>query len=516
MLTAKQQVAIPYTMPPPVGGLNARDSEALMPETDALELDNWFPDATSVDVRKGYSSFATFTGDCESVLLYHGAADAVFVGVDATDNAIINATSGGAISTAVVGGSGSTVQSLTNVRFDYVNFANTAGQYLLAVNGANTPLQYNGSAWSASTLSGTGLTVTDIHTLAVYGERVWLVGDGFDVWYLATDAIAGTATRLNLGSLFTKGGSLSSIIPWSADSASELADYIGFLSTEGEMVVYTGDDPSSSSTWSRVATVNIGRPVTSGQRAFARLGADTVVLTVDGLVPLSQVLIGGRVNPNFVAVSDKIRNLFNSDVSMFGANYGWDVVVHPSGQKLLVNVPEEAGASSYQYVMNTQTLAWCRFTDWRALSMAANKDTLYWGGTGILAKADTGLDDAGTSINAIAKQAFSYLGQRGRQKDMKLMRPILSVDGPTDLRIGVNVDYQDSLPRSVVPITGNTGDSWETAWDVAWTGAPVILKSWHSVRGVGFAVSPRLTVQADGVNLSWRATDFLFEYGGIL
>lgn len=506
----------PYTMAPPVGGLNARDSEALMSETDALVLDNWFPDTTSVNVRKGYSSFATFTGDCESILLYRGASNLTFVGVDTTDNAIINATSGGAISTPVVGGSGPAVQSLTNVRFDYVNFANNSGQYLLVVNGADTPLQFDGTTWTASTLSGTGLTVTDIHTLAVYGERIWLAGDGFDVWYLATNAIAGTATRLNLGSLFTKGGTLSSIIPWSADSSSELADYLGFLSTEGELVVYTGDDPSSASTWSRVATVNLGRPVTTGQRALTRLGSDTAVLTVDGLVPLSDVIIGGRVNSNFVPISDKIRNKFNTDVTLFGANYGWDVITHPSGKKLLVNVPNEAGASSYQYVMNIETSMWCRFTGWMAFCIAADKGTLFWGGSGVLAKADTGTDDAGDSINAEAKQAFSYLGQRGRQKDMKMARPILKVDGPTDLRLGVNVDYQDSPPSSIVPIEGNAGDPWAVSWDVAWTGTAVVLRRWHSIRGVGFAIAPRLTVQTDGINMSWFATDFLFEHGGVL
>lgn len=503
-----------YSMPPPVGGLNARDSEALMPETDALVLDNWFPDTTSVNVRKGYSSFATFTGDCESILLYRGASNLTFVGVNTTDNAIINATSGGAISTPVVGGSGPTIQSLTNVRFDYVNLANTAGQYLLLVNGADTPLQFDGTTWSASTLSGP--TVTDIHTLAVYGERIWLAADGFNVWYLATNAITGTATRLNLGSLFTKGGTLSNIIPWSADSASELADYIGFLSTEGELVIFTGDDPSRAATWHRVGTVNIGKPVVSGQRAFTRLGSDTAVLTVDGLIPLSSVIIGGRINPDFAAISDKIRKKFNTDVILFGANYGWELTVYPSGKKLLVNVPNEAGASSYQYVMNIETSMWCRFTKWPAFSMAADKDTLYWGGSGVLAKADTGTSDNGVSIEAEAKQAFSYLGQRGRQKDMKMMRPILRLNGPTDLRIGVNVDYQDSPPGSIVSVEGNAGDPWETSWDVAWTGTAVVLRRWHSIRGVGFAIAPRLTVQVDSVSMEWFASDFLFEHGGVL
>jgi hypothetical protein len=99
---------------------------------------------------------------------------------------------------------------------------------------------------------------------------------------------------------------------------------------------------------------------------------------------------------------------------------------------------------------------------------------------------------------------------------MTMARPILSIDGPVSLNLGVDVDYRDSAPGSVVPIAGEVGDPWETAWDVAWTGAGVIYAAWNSVRGIGFAIAPRLTVQAEGINLSWSATDWVYEYGGIL
>ena len=110
------------SLPPPVAGLNARDSVADMKPEDAILLDNWFPLATEVKVRDGYSSFATFTGDCESVVVYNGvSATKIFVCVNTTNDLIINATAGGAISTAVVGSSGPTVQAITNSRWDYVN-----------------------------------------------------------------------------------------------------------------------------------------------------------------------------------------------------------------------------------------------------------------------------------------------------------------------------------------------------------------------------------------------------------
>ena len=486
-----------------------------MQETDAVLLDNWFPGTTSVDLRKGRTAFATFTGDCETVIAYNGASSEVFVAVDTTDDAIIDATAGGAISTPVVGGSGPTVQALSNARFDYQNFGNTAGQFLSLVNGADTPLQYDGTTWSASTMTGSGLTTSDLFTVGVFAERLWFLESGtFNVWYLDTNAITGTATKLNVGSLFKLGGSLYNIVTWTADTASQLADFISFVSSEGEVVTFTGTDPSSEATWLRIAHFRVGRPVTTGNRAWTKVGSESVLITADGLIPLSVAVLKDRADTSAV-ITDKIRNLFNADVSTHGSRFGWSVVLHPEGQKLVVNVPIVENSASYQYVMNTQTGAWCRFTDWDAFCFESTRDTLYWGGSGVLAKADTGLDDAGEPITAKAKQAFSYFGQRGRIKEVTAARPILTIDGPVDLLLGVDVDYGDVDPTSSVPIDGNAGDAWETAWDVAWTGAPIIYDSWNSVRGVGYAIAPRFTVQAEGINLSWSATDFIFNYGGI-
>src|SRR3546814_1605079 len=51
--------ARPFPIPAPVGGLNAADSIADMPVTDALVLDNFFPQPDYVELRRGYASHAT-------------------------------------------------------------------------------------------------------------------------------------------------------------------------------------------------------------------------------------------------------------------------------------------------------------------------------------------------------------------------------------------------------------------------------------------------------------------------
>lgn len=515
MFEAAPQRSTTASLPAPIGGLNTRDALANMPETDAIRLENLFPETTSVDFRRGYTSFATFTGDCETVIVYEGAAQEVFVAVDTTDNAIIDATAGGAISTPVVGGSTPTVQSLTNARFDYANLENTSGKFIVCVNGADTPLQYNGSTWSASTISGTGLTVTDLHTVVAYAERLFFAGANFDVWYLAVDAITGTATRLNIGSLFALGGRLACIVPFTLDSASELDDHLAFVSTEGEIVIYAGTDPSTAADWRRKGVLRAGRPVTTGTRAWTKVASDALLTTVDGVISIAALIAAGKMNPS-IAVSDKIRTSVNTDVKNHVGNFGWELELHPTGRKLLLNVPVIENSTSRQWVMNSQTGAWCKFTGWEAFCMRSTKDTLYFGGAGVLAKADTGKNDAGNPIAAKSKQAFSYLGRRGVQKEMKMARPILTIDGPVTLRISTDVDFQDTEARSVVPIGGNAGDPWETAWDVAWSGAPTVFRQWMGVRGVGFVAALNLNITASGVSVQWAATDFAYEYGAVL
>lgn len=504
------------SLPAPIGGLNARDAVSMMPETDALILDNWFPSATSVDMRRGYDGWNTFTGKCESIIGYQGStADKLFVAVNnGGTRSIYDATSSGALSSAAVGGAGNTVQALTSTRFDYINVGTTGGQFALLCNGADDMLQYNGTAWSVA--SGiTGLDTDDVSSICLHAERVWLMEkDSFSVWYLATSAISGAATELNLATLFPLGGAMNCIVTWGGDTQSQIDAFVAFVSTEGEVNVFTGGNPASDATWYRISYFKIGRPVTKGQRCWERYASDALIMTADGLVSMAKsVQLDRAAAPS---LTDKIRNAVNADFIAHSARYGWCLKHHPSGTKLVLNVPTVENVSARQYVMNTQTGAWCRFIGWNAFCWEVQNDTLYFGGDGILVKADTGLGDDGVAVQADVKQAFSYFGARGQQKKFTLMRPVLAIDGEIQLGLDINMDYADAAPNSTITINSGGGDPWDVAWDVAWGGALTVYRGWHSVRGVGFAAAPRLRIQSQDVRVSWSASDFAWETGGLL
>jgi hypothetical protein len=80
--------------------------------------------------------------------------------------------------------------------------------------------------------------------------------------------------------------------------------------------------------------------------------------------------------------------------------FGWCAMLYPTGNKLFINVPTAENTTSYQFVMNTITGAWCRYLGWNANVFETVQDSLYFGGNnGTVYQAEYGTDDDGASIS---------------------------------------------------------------------------------------------------------------------
>lgn len=524
MLKKKQSIKVNSTsIPAAVGGLNARDSIANMPETDALVLDNFFPTPTDIHVRNGSAYFAGFgTHAVETIMAYNGPVTKKLFGI--SSDGIYNITPGGTIGSADVTG-------LTNARFQHVNMGTPAGNFLLSVNGADKLRGYDGVAWwtdGDGTHDITGVDSTTLIGVNIFKSRVWLTQKNTaKAWYLPINSIAGAAIAFDFTGLFYLGGYLAGITTWSVDNAAGLQEYLVAVSSEGEVLVYQGYDPSSSSTFSLAAHFRIGRPI--GRRFFTKQGSDIVLLTADGAVPLSQALLTDRSAVN-IALSDKIVNAITNDVSLYKANFGWQVILHPIGNKLIVNVPQNEGVRQYQYVMNTITKAWCsfgkqvNFSAWNSNCFELFSDKLYYGSnSGLVFECDVGNTDAltsstTTSITAYGKPAFSYFKSRGQEKLFTLARPIFQLGGSVQAALLLDVDFNSSVPNfSYATLTANSLSPWDTsAWDVTpWGGDSEIIKDWQTVNGIGFAASLNIGIVST-VDIGWQSTDYAYQMGGIL
>lgn len=503
---ARNQVVKTTSIPAPVGGLNARDAMANMPETDAVTLENWFPTPTSLELRSGSDDHVTgFASQVESLMAYTNATTSKLFAAAGT--AIYDATSSGAVGAAVQSG-------LSNARWQHVNITTPGGSYLYCVNGADAPKTYDGSSWSNPAV--TGVTTTLLTHIHLFKNRVWFVEkDSMRAWYLPLDSIAGAAVSINFGPLFKLGGYLMAMTSWSMENTGGVDDYAAFVTSQGEVALYRGIDPTYTSTWQLVGLFRVGRPI--GRRCFTRVGADVAMITADGVVLLSQALPTERTQVNS-SLSGKIQPLINTDVQGYSGNFGWQILLHPIGGKLILNVPQIENSVQYQYVMNTDNGSWCKFTGWNGACWELFNDNIYYGGATAVVKADYGTDDNGAAITATAKPAFSYFGSRGQTKRFTMVRPIFLCDGTISPAIALCTDFNDVNPTSTPSYTAVTGAAWDDAtWDVdSWAGSGSILKSWQTVTGVGFAGSMKMQLQSLGLTINWQSTDYAYEQGGIL
>lgn len=499
--------------PAPIGGWNTRDSIANMAPSDAVILDNWYPFSTGVDLRKGNLTWARgFATRVETLLSYASPLTKKLFGADSTG--IYDITLGGAI--------GAAATPLTLGYCQFVNFSTAAGSFLLSVNGLDKLKLFDGTTWTdidaVSVPAITGLTTNSIIGINSFQNRIWFVQkDSMDVWYLPVASIAGAATKFPLGGLFKLGGFLMAMGTWTIDGGSGVDDFAVFATSEGEIAVYQGTDPSSPTTWSLVGIYYIGEPI--GRRCFTKYGGDLLYLCKQGLFPLSKALQTASIDRT-TALSDKINPTFSDAANDFGSNKGWQATVFPAANMVIVNIPAFIGTASYQYVMNSISQSWCRFLNQNASCFFVWNSRLFYGSETTVIEAWVGTSDNGDFINGEALTAYSYLNAPGFNKHFKLVRPMLQSSGSFDEYVGVCVDFEnDAIDYTFIPSSLAGGALWDVAvWDVdMWGGGPTTLKYWNSLTvNDGYAVALKLKISTKLSTISWQSTDYVYEQGGIL
>lgn len=490
------------TFPAPVRGLNTRDAITAMKPGYAVVLDNYFPESTFVKLRRGGSSWATgFTGDVETLMEWNGPSSRKFFAANGT--AIYDITSSGAIGAGAVTG-------LTNVRFSFVQFTTTGGDFLVLCNGADAVRNYDGTSWTSPSI--TNVSGDTLNYVASFKRRLWFVEENSTrAWYLPADAIAGAAAKLDLGAVFRDGGHLKMIGSFSMDAGDGPDDFIAFFSANGEIAVYQGTDPSSATTFALVGTFHAGDAV--GERSLLKVGGDLALISYDGIVSVQTMLKIDRSAANKAAVTNAIDRAFADAARLYGSSWGWQAITYPRGHYALVNVPRSATVS-WQYVMNTQTGAWCRFLGQPARCWGLFGEDLYYGMAGKVVKADTGTDDLGAAIDGDILPAFQDFGGGSLLKQFKMARPLYRANAVPTIAIVFNVDYAQVRPQVTdAPQGGSAGDAvWGTmVWgSFIWSGITTV-REWRAATGLGFTASPWIRTQSDGYSIEIDAIDVVFE-----
>jgi hypothetical protein len=363
----------------------------------------------------------------------------------------------------------------------------------------------------------TGVDTDKLVNINLYRERLFFVEEeSLNFWYLPVDSINGALTSFNLGGIARRGGYLQAMGTWTLDAGYGVDDYAAFVTSQGEVIVYSGGNPSDPNDWKLIGVWQMGQ--TFARRCFFKWGGDLLLLTQDGLVPMASALQSSRLDPR-INITDKIFYAISQAASLYSNNFGWQINYLAEVNMLIINIPVGNGVYD-QYVMHTITKSWSKFTGINAACFEVSGQGMYFGSNGFVGKYYTGYSDGGNNITASVQQAYSYFDSRGQQKRFTMVRPIFQLQGaiPTVL-CGLSTDFevQDlSQTLSFNPNLNQTG-LWDVAtWDNKKWGGNVISKEWQGVTGIGYTGSISLNTASQGLELHWASTDFVMEKGGVL
>lgn len=484
-----------------------------MPLTDAVDLQNFFPSPSRLDGRGGYTTWATgTTGNVKTLANYNPMVGS---------NKLLGFTSSGVYNVSASGAVGASLLARTNGKHQWFDFSDGTSNWLVALNGADKPFYYDGTTATAVD-AGTspaliGITSSLLVSGFVFKGRIMFIPtQSLSFWYLPAGVVGGTLTEFDLGPEFPRGGYLVAGGTWTIDGGDGVDDLAVFVSSEGEVAVYRGTNPSSAAAWAKVGIYTFAKPI--GRRCLAKYGADLTLLTEAGLFTLSSALPSASVNDKF-ALSYKIEPTLTAAARLYSSVFGWETILYPQQSALIVNVPQTEDGVHVQFAMNTITKAWGPFLGWNAETFAIFNGELYFAsGTGTV-KAWNGTADGSTEIVFYGKQAFSDFGYTGVEKSGFMFQPIFATTGSFAFLTDIDVDYQDQPITGTATFTVTSGAVWDVSlWDVGfWAPGLEVVKDWTSPDTFpGVVVSGKVKIATTTLQVQWLGNSMMFQLGGPL
>lgn len=492
----------------PTGGWRTDITLAEMKKDAAFQLDNFFPESNRVRARYGSNTFASGLGaSVQTVMPYSTTKLFASAGTKVFD------ISAGGVATSVVTGQ-------TGARWSQVLHTNVGGTFLRLVNGLDAPLLYDGSTWVNTAITGSGLTASNLSVGILYRSRQWFIEKNTTkIWYLATDAVSGAATSIPMGGNMKFGGVLVGMGVWTIPVATGIQQCLCVMTSEGEILVWQGSDPSTASGFTLLGTFKVGRPL-GYDRCFLNVGADLAIMTTDGIIPISKAVQLDRGSTDLGAITAGIGPTWLQTIADQGATSDeWQLIGFPKRRMAIVNLPESAGP--YQYVMNTETGAWCRFYGLASVCWGTWNDRLFFGtASGNVIEAEVGSNDSGNAIDCLMAGSWQTFGDPIAPKYSTLIGASLQAGGSTTFYLGVTADYSVTTPQALSNVLPTQkAAKWDVSlWDQAYFAGTSIGRLFATGTATGVALAPvvRAVISGDNVSISEAGViggSFLYQKG---
>ena len=512
------QTSVTAMVPAPVAGVNYRDPIVAMGPTDAVVLDNLIPRQAGVELRSGWQYFSTTTNAAiRSIFAYNAGSSAnnkLFAG---SSGKIYDVTSG-TPSIAVASTSANDVWSTTH-------FSTTAGIFLIActpgIGGAYYTYDPTGG-WVLRTPAG---APANISTVCSFKQRLFFTVEGSaSIFYInAVNAITGSLQEFPVGSQLKNGGYCVGMTSWTIDGGFGVDDYLAVFGSEGDVIVYQGTDPTSTTNWSVRGTWYVG-PVPKYGRFFTNIGGDVMVLSEMGLVPLSKMVDGTFLDTND-GPTDKIQREVQPLVQAMKNTVSWDVFVVPQQNILILKPPQTTTGAYTQFAMNLTTTGWCTFSN-IPMTCATNLAGVTYCGTsdGRVFKAFTGNLDGvaingtgGTNVEGDMQTAFNDYQAPTKLKKFNMAHPIFVASQEPSVKLQMNTQFTYAGVAGSPSFSQSSGSLWSSSqWSVArWSGGSNTYQAWVGVSGLGYYASLRMKVRGVAGTL-FTGAQLVMEPGGMM
>lgn len=402
------------TFPAPTRGIIENENEAYMLPGGAVVQDNWVSTLRGVKVRGGYVRWndlhaldATVPpvpdpGRMPVVSMFEYVSGNVNQMFAANETKLFEVT-GADVPILIKSGQ-------TSGNYSVAQLANAQDDWLIAVNDAGDfPLRYNGSTWvtldaslgapadGASAITGPpGTPIQNGHGLTYvwkYRNRLFFIQGGtMDAWYLDIDNVGGALLKIPLSGAATHGGSLLFGASWSIDAGDGIDDKNIFMTTLGEVLIFTGNNPSDAANWRQEGRYMLSPPL--GMNAHVSVGGDLLILTATGVIPLSQAITKEAGQLELAMLTRTIRRLWRETVAE-KRDAPWTAKQWDEYGGVFIATPGGDPANRWCFVANNVTAAWARFS-WDATCWGRIREAMFFGTQdGLVMQADRGGYDDG-------------------------------------------------------------------------------------------------------------------------
>ncbi len=499
-MRAQQASIMPGTIPAPIRGINSISSFAAMDPTDAIITKNIDGSSLGLVVRPGYQEWAnSFTGDeVKTVIPYKGIAE------DGSKDKLFACTSAGifditsSTESPVIDHAWGIVSS--DAGWDaYEVFTNDAGaRVLLVTDLANGFRIYTESTdlWTTPTITGPTNGADDLVHVTIWKNRVWFVEKGTNsAWYTDVGVFSGAVTEFNFGNKFRYGGHLKSIHGWTLDSGVGPDDLLVAISSAGDVIVYSGTNPTSASTFGIVGAFYIG-DFPAGRRCVLSVGGDLYLLSSYGVISARDLLLGQNPYTYEGSISYRINPLLRPSIKQDITSLGWELQVLPDLAKIIVTTPKISNQPFTQFVYDMNLKSWGIWVGLPMTTVVTWKNDVYSGAVLQVHRVAGTLDNVEiTSPSPVPiywslLTAYNELESPQMNKVVEFIRPRFVAEGEPTYEVQAFYDY-DLRELAQVIASGSGSDVWDTGiWDQAlWGGGKDKFQDLKGGSGMGKTVA---------------------------